>query len=119
MTRGAPDYLVITGGKTIESYTAYSQVQPPIAMFDDFESTTLKWEAESGTVARDTTPVYVWNGDAAMKITTDPVELLGSVYRYLCIPEVITSMGIIHRQYCSNLFYISQDPVIFTITEFH
>jgi len=66
---------VITKGYTETGLEAYSQVQFPIALFDGFESSTIKWRAIEATLAIDSSnatdyvdsPVY--EGDSCLKIT--------------------------------------------------
>jgi len=99
MARGRPDYMIPVGGITPESFITYSQVSPPILMFDDFESTTFKWISANGTISRDTTsatggtPSTVFEGDACMKLVTD-VESYNEARRYIPFREALYNIGI-------------------------
>jgi len=98
MVRGRPDYLVATGGLTPEKLIAYSQVQVPVAMFDDFESTTLKWVNSMGSVALDSTAASggygspVVNGNSCLKITSTSGGS-AQASRFGALPEYLNSVG--------------------------
>jgi len=117
MARGAPDYLVSVGGKTPELYVTYSQIQVPVLMFDDFESTTIKWYFPFGTITRDTTSGNssgqspVMNGDACLKCVTGAGAFFNcfSINREISITEPATTLGISYWCYSPKFenFYAS------------
>ena len=99
MTSGAPDYLIITGGRTPERGITYSQVEAAIVMFDDFEATTLHWGCPYGTATLDSSssaggrPSVVFNGNCCLKLVTE-VSTEGEIFRYLPVPEQVGNIGI-------------------------
>ena len=98
MTSGAPDYLVVTGGRTPEKNITYSQAFIPVAMFDDFETTVLKWIPSIGSVALDSTAAAggwgspVMNGNSCLKITSTSGGS-AQASRFGPLPEYLSSVG--------------------------
>jgi len=108
MARGAPDYMVVTGGRTPELYTTYSQIQIPIMLLDDFETTVIKWTPSSlTTLSLDSTPASypnpspVISGDKCLKIT-GTADLEATVFRFVAPTEVLTNIGVSFYFYCND-----------------
>ena len=113
MARGAPDYMVVTDGRTPERYFTYSLPELPLMLLDNFETTVIKWiYNDTTTLSLDSTAATtsksspVVSGDKCLKIT-GTANFSSTIQRYVGAKDVLTNIGISTYFYCmdwANMF---------------
>ena len=92
--------MIVTGGRTPERGTTYSQVQLPTLCFDDFEGSVIKWRQPGGvTLSLDSTGATadqasgVYNGSKCLKILPG-VGDEANIYRIFPLLELVENVGV-------------------------